>query len=75
MAAYSYAVAVLGASKASAFVSLTPALTTLLATASLGEWPDAITMTALLVVGCGAALANGLGRYLSFKHKPLCGNT
>ena len=44
LAAYSYAVTVLGASKASAFVSLTPALTAFIAAVSLGEWPDGIAV-------------------------------
>ncbi len=73
LAAYSYAVSVLGASKASAFVSLTPALATLLAAASLGEWPDAVAIAAVLVVGCGVALASGVGPRLPFKRKPLRG--
>lgn len=71
LAAYSYAVAVLGASKASAFVSLTPALTAILAAASLGEWPDAVTIAAIIVVGSGVALASGASSQISFKGRVL----
>jgi drug/metabolite transporter (DMT)-like permease len=71
LAAYSYAVSVLGASKASAFVSLTPALTAVLAAFTIGEWPDAITIAAVIIVSSGVALASGIGGQLSFKRKPL----
>jgi len=71
LAAYGYAVAVLGASKASAFVSLTPALTALLAAATLGEWPDGVTVGAIVVVGCGVALASGVIPEISFKRRLL----
>ena len=71
LAAYSYAVTVLGASKASAFVSLTPALTAVIAALTLGEWPDAITVAAVLIVGSGVALASGVASGISFKRKPL----
>jgi len=71
LAAYIYAVAVLGASKASAFVSLTPALTTVIAAFTLGEWPDAVTITAVLIVGAGVALASGVASENSFKRRVL----
>lgn len=71
LAAYGYAVSVLGASKASAFVSLTPALTAVIAAITLGEWPDAVTMGAILVVGAGVALASGVVPGISFKRKAL----
>ena len=71
LAAYSYAVTVLGASKASAFVSLTPALTALIAALSLGEWPDGIAIAAILTVGAGVALASGVASGISFKRRPL----
>ena len=71
LAAYSYAVTVLGASKASAFVSLTPALTALVAAVSLGEWPDGIAVAAIIVVGAGVALASGVASGISFKRRLL----
>ena len=71
LAAHSYAVAVLGASKASAFVSLTPALTAVLAAFTISEWPDSITIAAVVIVGAGVALASGVGGRISFKHKSL----
>lgn len=71
LAAYSYAVGVLGASKASAFVSLTPALTAVIAAATLGEWPDAVTIAAVLIVGGGVALASGVASGISFKRRVL----
>jgi drug/metabolite transporter (DMT)-like permease len=71
LAAYVYAVSVLGASKASAFVSLTPALTAVIAAMTLGEWPDTVTITAVLVVGCGVALASGVASGISFKRRIL----
>jgi len=71
LAAYSYAVTVLGASKASAFVSLTPALTALVAALSLGEWPDGMAIAAILVVGSGVALASGVATGISFKRRLL----
>lgn len=71
LAAYSYAVTVLGASKASAFVSLTPALTAFIAAASLGEWPDGVAVAAILMVGTGVALASGMASGISFKRRPL----
>jgi drug/metabolite transporter (DMT)-like permease len=69
LAAYSYAVTVLGASKASAFVSLTPALTAVVAALSLGEWPDGMAIAAILVVGAGVALASGVASGISFKRR------
>jgi drug/metabolite transporter (DMT)-like permease len=71
LAAYSYAVSVLGASKASAFVALTPALTALVAAVSLGERPDGMAVAAVLVVGAGVALASGATSGMSFKRRPL----
>jgi drug/metabolite transporter (DMT)-like permease len=71
LAAYSYAVTVLGASKASAFVSLTPALTAMVAALSLGEWPDGMAVAAILVVGAGVALASGVASGISFKRRLL----
>jgi drug/metabolite transporter (DMT)-like permease len=71
LAAYGYAVSVLGAAKASAFVSLTPALTAVIAALTLGEWPDAVTMLAVLVVGAGVALASGVLTGISFKRRAL----
>ncbi|MBA4098940.1 MAG: EamA/RhaT family transporter [Rhodospirillum sp.] len=71
LAAYSYAVTVLGASKASAFVSLTPALTAMVAALSLGEWPDGMAVAAILVVGAGVALASGIASGISFKRRLL----
>ena len=65
----------LGASKASAFVSLTPALTAVLAAFTLGEWSDAVTIAAVAIVGLGVALASGVGGQLSFKRKPLPNET
>ena len=75
LAAYSYAVTVLGASRASAFVSLTPALTALVAALSLGEWPDGTAIAAILVVGAGVALASGIASGISFKRRPLSQQT
>jgi drug/metabolite transporter (DMT)-like permease len=71
LAAYSYAVGVLGASKASAFVSLTPALTAMIAAVALHEWPDAVTIAAVLIVGAGVALASGVASGISFKRRVL----
>ncbi len=71
LAAYSYAVGVLGASKASAFVSLTPALTAVIAAVTLSEWPDAVTIAAVLIVGSGVALASGVISQISFKRRVL----
>jgi drug/metabolite transporter (DMT)-like permease len=71
LAAYSYAVGVLGASKASAFVSLTPALTAVIGAVTLGELPDAATVIAVLVVGAGVALASGAMPGISFKRRAL----
>jgi drug/metabolite transporter (DMT)-like permease len=71
LAAYSYAVSVLGASKASAFVSLTPALTAMIAAFTLAEWPDGVTAGAVLVVGAGVALASGVIPGISFKRRTL----
>lgn len=75
LAAYSYAVGILGASKASAFVSLTPALTAVIAAIALGEWPDGVTVAAILVVGAGVALASGAASGLSFKRRLLSQRT
>lgn len=71
LASYSYAVAVLGAARASAFVSLTPALTALIAAVTLGEWPDGIAVAAVLLVGAGVALASGVASAISFKRRIL----
>ncbi|WP_119304232.1 DMT family transporter [Dongia deserti] len=71
LAAYGYAVSVLGASKASAFVSLTPALTAVIAALTLAEWPDGVTIAAVLMVGAGVALASGAASGISFKRKAL----
>jgi len=71
LAAYGFAVSVLGAAKASAFVSLTPALTAVIAAVTLGEWPDAVTILAVLVVGAGVALASGVLPGISFKRRAL----
>lgn len=71
LAAYGYAVGVLGASRASAFVSLTPALTAVLAAFTLGEWPDGLTIAAVLIVGAGVALASGALAGISFKRRVL----
>ena len=71
LAAYSYAVGVLGASKASAFVSLTPALTAVIAAVTLSEWPDGLTIAAVLIVGSGVALASGVASGISFKRRVL----
>jgi len=62
---------VLGASRASAFVSLTPALTAVIAATALGEWPDAVTIAAVLIVGGGVALASGVASGISFKRRVL----
>jgi drug/metabolite transporter (DMT)-like permease len=75
LAAYIYAVSVLGASKASAFVSLTPALTTVIAAFTLSEWPDAVTVAAVLIVGSGVALASGAVSEISFKRRVLSRQT
>jgi drug/metabolite transporter (DMT)-like permease len=71
LAAYSYAVSVLGASKASAFVSLTPALTAVIAALTLAERPDGMTVAAVIVVGAGVALASGVAAEISFKRRAL----
>jgi drug/metabolite transporter (DMT)-like permease len=71
LAAYTYAVGVLGASKASAFVSLTPAFTAVLAAATLGEQLDGVTIAAVLGVGIGVALASGITSGISFKRRAL----
>src|SRR5262249_30889401 len=71
LAAYSYAVSALGASKASAYASLTPALTALVAAVTLGERPDGITIAAIVMVGAGVALASGIMGRISFKHSAL----
>lgn len=71
LAAYGYAVSILGASRASAFVSLTPALTAVIAAVTLGEWPDAVTVGAILVVGAGVALASGVVPGMFFKRGAL----
>jgi len=71
LAAYGYAVSVLGAPKASAFVSLTPALTAVIAALTLAEWPDGITIAAVLLVGGGVALASGVVPGISFKRRTL----
>ncbi|HEY1383232.1 MAG TPA: DMT family transporter [Dongiaceae bacterium] len=71
LAAYTYAVGVLGASKASAFVSLTPAFTAVLAAATLGEQLDGVTIAAVLGVGIGVALASGIASGISFKRRAL----
>ena len=71
LAAYSYAVGTLGATKASAFVSLTPALTAAIAAPALGEWPDGVTIGAVVVVGGGVALACGAIAGISLKPRLL----
>ena len=71
LAAYSYAVTVLGASRASAFASLTPALTAMVAALGLGEWPDGMAVAAIVVVGAGVALASGVASGISFKRRAL----
>jgi drug/metabolite transporter (DMT)-like permease len=71
LAAYSYAVTVLGAPRASAFASLIPALTAVLAALTLGEWPDTATIVAVLVVGSGVALASGVASGIYFKRRAL----
>jgi len=52
-------------------VSLTPALTALIAALSLGEWPDGIALAAILMVGAGVALASGVASGISFKRRLL----
>ncbi|MEZ5829849.1 MAG: DMT family transporter [Dongiaceae bacterium] len=71
LASYSYAVAVLGAPRASSFVSLTPALTAVVAALTLGEWPNAVTVAAVLIVGSGVALASGVASRISLKPRVL----
>jgi drug/metabolite transporter (DMT)-like permease len=71
LAAYTYAVGVLGASKASAFVSLTPAFTAVIAAMTLGERLDGITIGAVVMVGSGVALASGVIPGFSFKRRAL----
>jgi drug/metabolite transporter (DMT)-like permease len=71
LAAYTYAVGVLGASRASAFVSLTPALTAVLAAVTLGERLDGVTIAAVLIVGIGVALANGVASGIFFRRRAL----
>ena len=71
LAAYGYAVATIGASRASAFVSLTPALTALLGAWALGEKLDPASVSAILLVGVGVALASGVGQEISLKMRAL----
>lgn len=59
MAAYSFAVRLLGAAPAAAFGALTPAITALLAIPLLGEWPETVTWIGIGAVSLGVALANG----------------
>jgi hypothetical protein len=52
-------------------ISLTPALTAITAAATLGEWPDGVTIAAVLIVEAGGALASGAISGISFKRRVL----
>lgn len=53
------AVSLLGASNGSAFASLAPAITALMAIPILGEWPAAVDWAAMLLISTGVYVASG----------------
>lgn len=53
------AVSILGASNGSAFASLTPAITSILAIPILGEWPTTSDWIAMLLISGGVYVASG----------------
>ena len=53
------AVSLLGASNGSAFASLAPAITALMAIPILGEWPAAVDWAAMLQISTGVYVASG----------------
>lgn len=61
----------MGATKASAFVSVAPDLTAMIAAVSLGKWPGAMAIMAIIVVGAGVAVASGVVSGISFKRRLL----
>lgn len=60
MALYGLAVSRLGASRGSAFTSLTPVGATLLAIPILGEIPDLVSVAGIFCVAFGVAMASGV---------------
>ncbi len=56
---YGRAIVILGASGASAFGALVPALSALLAIPLLGEWPSETDWAGILLISAGVYLANG----------------
>jgi drug/metabolite transporter (DMT)-like permease len=56
---YGRAVAVLGASRGSAFGALVPALSALLAIPLLGEWPNQTDWAGIVLISAGVYLASG----------------
>ena len=60
MALYGLAVSRLGASRGSAFTSLTPVGATLLAIPILGEIPDLVSVAGIFCVALGVAMASGV---------------
>lgn len=57
--AYGVAVRRLGAPRAAVFISLTPAISAVIAIPVLGEWPDAATTLGIAAVTLGVMLASG----------------
>jgi drug/metabolite transporter (DMT)-like permease len=56
---YGVAVSILGASSGAAFAALCPAMTALMATPVLGEWPSVIDWTAIVVISAGVYVVSG----------------
>jgi drug/metabolite transporter (DMT)-like permease len=59
LALFSRAIILLGASKAAAFVALTPVMGALMAIPALGEWPTSIDWLAIGMITAGVYLASG----------------
>jgi drug/metabolite transporter (DMT)-like permease len=59
LALFGRSIMLLGASKAAAFVALTPVMAALIAIPALGEWPTAIDWLAIGMITAGVYLASG----------------
>jgi drug/metabolite transporter (DMT)-like permease len=56
---YGRTVSLLGASRAAAFVALTPAMTALMGIPILGEWPSAIDWVAIAIISIDVYAVSG----------------
>jgi drug/metabolite transporter (DMT)-like permease len=59
LALFGRSIMLLGASKAAAFVALTPVMAAVMAIPALGEWPTSIDWLAIGMITAGVYLASG----------------